>query len=97
MRITQQDLLVLQLVHSNPGCSTNWVYMRSCPAARGRKKTMGTSDWTRPYTMQKRGLVTIQQDRSKIVDRYWDRNKIRYHWYLTPLGQQIVANNTVTA
>jgi hypothetical protein len=97
MRITQQDLLVLQLVHSNPGCSTNWLYMRSCPAARGRKKSMGTSAWTRPHTMEARGLVTIQEDRSRILRPYFDRHKVRYHWYLTPLGQQVVANNTVTA
>lgn len=116
-KITKQDLVVLEYVRKNPGASTNNIYVNtSLTCVRtGRKKATGTYGWTRPHTMQERGLVKIEEDRSlqrKAVDRLLEKHGslksvswyrwttrflVRYHWYLTPLGEEALLGKVTHA
>lgn len=79
-KITEQDLVVLDYVYRNPGATTNEVYVNTVPncVKTGRKKAQGTQGWTRPRTMQERGLVEIRVDtflQDKAARNLWDDNK----------------------
>jgi len=83
---------ILDYVNKNPNCSTNAVYAATSKVckATGRKRSLGTRNWTMPKTLVALGYVTIDVDKSKVHDCYWDRSKVRYHWKITELGKQLL-------
>lgn len=84
---------ILKFVFDNPNCSTNKVYIKTSPVCQrtGRTRSMGTSSWTIPVTLEIAGLIKIKVDKSRVVN-WTQRNQVRYYWNLTLKGHAELTN-----
>lgn len=92
MKISDRHLEILNFVAANPDCSTNKVYIGTSPICQstGRTRSMGTSGWTIPDTLKRKGLITIKKIMPKNTS-YHNTHLVRYYWNLTKKGRNAIA------
>ncbi len=108
IELTPRHREILEYVKTNPGCSTNAVYIATSPVCQrtARRRSMGTYGWSIPATLQYLDLVKITADRSlinkakakaervsgNVYSTHRFRHLVRYHWELTFKGKEALAS-----